>query len=313
MNKSPFVLLILGFTVLLANGCSDSSAPQPTTPDASQTDTANAEPATDTNSETETPEAETPRRVRGPISLSAADPNESNSGENAKVEPDPDAVLDKMQPLQIMLGKWRGTTRKTFGMFKAVDQLEWLWDFQSDPNQPSLVITSDASPYLRSGRITYSLQDKKFMFSTEDKDGLKREFLGEFTQDPADEPGDDDKLQRTYMLEFTEVERKDTEPRWQIVFNQQENNRYLMELSRARSSGRFNKLDTVGTQRDGTSFAINLEDYKEMTCVVSQGKGTIQVSFKGKTYWVCCTGCKAAFDDEPEKWLAKMQERASAR
>ncbi|MBC8117186.1 MAG: YHS domain-containing protein [Candidatus Saccharimonas sp.] len=41
--------------------------------------------------------------------------------------------------------------------------------------------------------------------------------------------------------------------------------------------------------------------------MISQGLGTISVSYKGKSYWVCCSGCKAAFDDEPEKWIAKFE------
>ena len=305
---NSFAKQLFSFAVIPAIlvGCSDS-APVTNTPppDASESVSSTTDDTSTDNAEVidDTPK----RRSRGPIDLSAT--NTTDTTETKVVGPDPDAVLAKMQPLQIVLGKWRGTTRKTFGMFKAVDSLLWVWDFQTDRNQPALVITSDASPYIRDGRLTYSLQDKKYKLSTQDQEGIKREFLGEFIQEPADEPGDDDKPQRTFKLEFTETERKDAEPRWQIVFNQQENNRYLMELSRARASGKFNKLDTVGTQREDTSFALNLDDYKEMTCVVSQGKGTIQVSHKGKTYWVCCTGCKATFEDEPEVWLARMAEK----
>jgi len=288
-------------------GCSDST-PVANTPPANSESVGTESNTVSGTDIAEVNEEKPKRRSRGPVKLTGSD--SSNDTESTKVAgPDPDAVLAKMQPLQIVLGKWRGTTRKTFGMFKAVDTLQWVWDFKTDRDQPSLVITSDASPYIRTGRMTYSLQDKKFKLSTEDKDGLKRDFLGEFIQEPADEPGDDDKPQRTFKLEFTETDRSDAEPRWQLVFNQQENNRYLMELSRTRASGKFNKLDTVGTQREDTSFALNLEDYKEMTCVVSQGKGTIQVSHKGKTFWVCCTGCKAAFEDEPEVWLARHAEK----
>lgn len=64
---------------------------------------------------------------------------------------------------------------------------------------------------------------------------------------------------------------------------------------------------TVNTQREGTSFALSDTDYGEKTCIISQGLGTISVSHNGKSYWVCCTGCKAAFEDEPEKWIAKWE------
>ena len=40
-------------------------------------------------------------------------------------------------------------------------------------------------------------------------------------------------------------------------------------------------------------------------CIVTEGRGTIQVSYKGKSYWVCCSGCKDLFNDNPEAILAE--------
>ncbi|MCB9949391.1 MAG: YHS domain-containing protein [Planctomycetaceae bacterium] len=31
--------------------------------------------------------------------------------------------------------------------------------------------------------------------------------------------------------------------------------------------------------------------------------------YKGKTYYVCCTGCKQAFEDDPEGIIAAAEER----
>ena len=81
----------------------------------------------------------------------------------------------------------------------------------------------------------------------------------------------------------------------------------LVELSRRRGQGTYRLQDTIGCQREGTSFALSDTDYGEKTCVISQGLGTMTVSHKGKTYWVCCSGCKAAFEEEPEKWIARFE------
>ena len=139
-----------------------------------------------------------------------------------------------------------------------------------------------------------------------DKEGKQRVLQGVYTEEPTDKPGEDKKQtpQRTYKLLLTET--GDAKDRWQILMNQQENNRYLLELSRLRGKN-FVRFDTVASQREGTSFAANDSDFKERTCVISQGLGTIQVSHKGKSYWVCCTGCKAAFEEDPDKWIAKFE------
>ena len=51
--------------------------------------------------------------------------------------------------------------------------------------------------------------------------------------------------------------------------------------------------------------------------MISGGLGTSQVSYNGKSYWVCCSGCKAAFDEEPARWVAefeaKQKEKAMAK
>ncbi|MCA9060042.1 MAG: YHS domain-containing protein [Planctomycetaceae bacterium] len=38
--------------------------------------------------------------------------------------------------------------------------------------------------------------------------------------------------------------------------------------------------------------------------------GTITVSYMGRSYYVCCSGCKAAFEEDPAKWIARAAERA---
>jgi hypothetical protein len=128
----------------------------------------------------------------------------------------------------------------------------------------------------------------------------------------VDVPGDNNKLQRTFVLELTQVAPEDLSRLSRIVLNQQENNRYLFEVHDRRGD-EFAKYDTVANQRQGTSFAANLDDYGEKTCIISQGLGTMSVSHKGKSYWVCCSGCKAAFEDDPERWIAKAAERAKAK
>lgn len=219
-----------------------------------------------------------------------------------------ESLLAAMMPLQIMLGQWRGTTQREFGDFKAVDEPEWVWDFQSDRDRPAMVMTSAESRYFRQARLTYVTDEGTYRLTTADKDGKARTFEGRFTQPPLDVQGDDKKLHRTYKLELTETNPDDVKDQWQVLFNQVENNRYLFELSRKRS-GQFQRFDTVGTQRQGTSFALNDEDYGDRKCIISGGLGTIQVSYQGQSYWVCCTGCQAAFNDDPATWIAEFEAK----
>lgn len=219
-----------------------------------------------------------------------------------------EALLSAMMPVQIMLGTWRGITQREIGDFKGIDQPEWVWDFQTDRDQPAMVMESAEGAYFREARLTYDVAQQVFRLTTTDSEAAQRAFEGNFTQTPQDVQGDDKKLHRTYKLELTEVEPVDPKDQWQVVFNHQENNRYLMELYR-KTGSTFRRFETVATQREGTSFALNDEDYGERTCVISGGLGTIQVSYEGKSYWVCCTGCQAAFNEDPVTWIAEFEAK----
>ena len=257
---------------------------------------------------------------RGPIVLGGAPAGEESSAPSDSSKPDApptadvsrESIFEAVKPLQILMGSWEGKTQKQFGEFSAVDEPEWVWDFLTNKNQPALVMSSDKSPYFKKLRLTYDPQTQKYLLTSEHEDYGKREFEGEFIQEILDVPGDDKKLHRTYKLEFTQVAPEEDVEKWQIVFNQKDNNRYLMEMAKRRGTApRFTRFDTVASQRQGTSFALSDTDYGEKTCIVSGGLGTMTVSFEGKTYYVCCSGCSAAFNEEPERWIAKALEEAT--
>lgn len=233
-------------------------------------------------------------------------PAEGNDDDSSR-----EAAMEALKPLQVILGKWRGTTRREYERFKAVDHHEWVWDLKSDPDQPALVMESDKSPYFRSASLTWDAKDKQFRLTGITPEKETQVYTGDFTEPVREVEGDDNKLQRVFVLTLTETEEsaKDRKERWQIQIAQQNNNRYLLQVDRRRGRAAFRRYDTVSTQREGTSFAISDSDYGEKECLISQGLGTIAVSYKGRTYWVCCSGCKAAFEEEPETWIARAAAR----
>lgn len=252
-----------------------------------------------------------------PLSLSNLPGNSTSagsgptSGSNTDSEKQIQSVISHLQPLQILLGQWRGTTRREFENFKAVDNHEWVWDLRTDPQKPALTIGSDKSPYLKKGRLSWDVTREKFTLTATDSTETERTFVGDFTEPVNEIVGSDDKLHRVFRLEFTQEASSDTNASefWQLAFAQQENNRYLLEIAKRRGNAAFARYDTVSTQREGTSFAVSDTDFAEKTCIISEGLGTTELTYKGRSYWVCCSGCKAAFEDDPEAWIARAATR----
>ena len=247
-----------------------------------------------------------------PLALNAVEGSATDAtGTGAKPDPEQQirTVIAKLQPLQILLGQWRGTTRREYENFKAVDIHEWVWDLRSIPAQPALTIQSDKSPYIKTGRLTWNTEQNKFAMAVTDPAGTTRQFAGDFTEPVHEIVGSDDKLHRVFRLEFNQDDSADSGELWQLAFAQQENNRYLLEVGKRRGKADFARFDTVSTQREGTSFAVSDIGYAEKTCIISEGLGTMEVTYKGRSYWVCCTGCKAAFEEDPETWIARAAKK----
>ncbi len=251
-----------------------------------------------------------------PLTLNNLPQNPANGGvaavSSAVIDPEQQiqAIIAQLKPLQVLLGQWRGTTRREYENFKAVDTHEWVWDLRTKPDRPALTIKSDKSPYLKSGSLSWDPARDTFTLVTSDASGATRQFAGDFSEPVHEIVGSDDKLHRVFRLEFTESESHSSGgEQWQLAFAQQENNRYLLEVSKRRGSAQFTRFDTVSTQREGTSFAVSDSGYAEKTCIISEGLGTTELTYKGRSYWVCCTGCQAAFEEDPEKWIARAATR----
>jgi len=221
------------------------------------------------------------------------------------------ATLAALQPFQILLGDWNWGTRKAFGDFsKTGEDLKWIWDFQSQPNQPALKGVSDGNPYFQKIWITWLPDDDKFQLTGKTPEGEVRVLQGTWTDggEPREE-SDGKKIQHTHKLQLTQVTPAEGD-QYQITLSQLDNNQYLMVMARRPAAGKqFAQLDVVRQQRMGTSFAVPDSDNPGPKCIISGGLGTIQVQYKGKSYPVCCSGCAAAFKDDPEKWLAKLAEK----
>lgn len=295
------LIAALSLAAMLCAGCQSQSAPTSAPISESTTATAGAEP---TSAEDGDDSATTgTKRKFKPVKLGEAASSAAEETDPASAE----TVLSAMQPLQVLLGKWNGTPRKS-----TVDEPQWVWDFQSNRAQPALVFKSAKNVFVREGHLTFLPAEQQYQFAWTTPEGDKRLLKGTFTKPVQDVAGDDSKkLQRTYKLTLAEAEPKEGE-QWQLAIEQIENNRYVLEIDRRRGKGPYQRIDTFNTLREGTSFAISDTDYGEQTCIISQGKGTSTVSYMGKSYYVCCSGCKAAFEEDPERWIAKWEARQKA-
>lgn len=218
------------------------------------------------------------------------------------------AAITALQPFQTLLGKWRGITNKKVADMSAIDNPDWVWDLRTDKARPALVMQSSDGTYFRRLRMTGAEASDTFRLTATGADGRERQFEGTLAEPVELFQEGGTTVQHKFRLLFNET--GDDKDRWQLAIVQQNNDRYLVELSRIRPTG-LQRIDTIGHQRQGTSVAKSDTDFGEKKCIISGGLGTISVSYKGKTYWVCCTGCQAAFNEDPESWLRDAAKKSA--
>lgn len=305
-----FILFVLGVALGAAGGCGGSPPPAPQVDKQGPTSAEPESPSVRPQKSAASPAR--PGRARfQPVDVGepTGDPGDAATGSARQAdERQTQSIIDALQPFQILLGQWKWVTQKKIGDFpKTGDDLEWVWDFQKDKQHPALTAHSDSHPYFHQLWLTYLPDAAQFQLTAEDVDGTQRVLAGTWVDggEPREET-DGKTLQRTYKARLTQVEPLEGD-QWQITFNHLDNNQYLVEYKKSRGPGKsFSPFDIVRQQRVGTSFALADSDNPGPKCIISGGLGTMSVTYKGKSYPVCCSGCQAAFNDDPERWLAKL-------
>ncbi|GIW79882.1 MAG: hypothetical protein KatS3mg105_1689 [Gemmatales bacterium] len=169
------------------------------------------------------------------------------------------------------------------------EKVVWSWKFKGDDCWLTLKFFD--SKLYKEGEIRYLPESEKYKMILTDLKGNKLEFVGELDED---------------YLTFLH-----TAPNGDVVRIQMnmagEGARFIYRQARKQAKRTiFRKEYLVALTRLGESFASGK---KKPECVVTGGVGTSTVTYKGKTYYVCCSGCRDAFNENPEQIIKEYLER----
>jgi YHS domain-containing protein len=214
----------------------------------------------------------------------------------ACASPPASPAKEALSKFNSLIGGWRGTAQPRRGSAAGSwrESAEWVWDF-SQPVPAIRYVVTDGK-LLKSARITFDDKANLFRATVDLPDGSTRDYAGKFDDDRLVLDSQPDAKQERHRITVTRLNDKRTI----VLFEKKHAN--------ARAGAR---VAEVGYTREGTRLAVEGGDGPE--CVVTGGKGTIAFNYKGQTYYVCCSGCKQAFNEDPEKILAEYKQRLEAR
>jgi YHS domain-containing protein len=206
----------------------------------------------------------------------------------------PTSPRDALKSLNVLIGEWKGTgqpegTRREKQSGFWTEELAWSWHFKGD--DAWLGVTFDQGKHFATGVLRFVPDKDLYRLSLKGVDGSTQTFEGRLKD-------------KVLTLDREDATAKETQ---RLVFTLLHDNRFLYRMDK-KPSGRatFTKVYEVGATKKGVAFAAG-ETGPE--CIVSGGKGTMTVTFKGETYYVCCSGCRDAFRDDPEKFIKEWKEK----
>lgn len=204
------------------------------------------------------------------------------------------SAREALRPFNDLIGSWRATgapqgTRQQKQTGFWTEGISWEWQFKGA--DAWLKVVFDKGKYFTRGELRPLPGKGRYRLTLRTIEEEDQTFEGEL---------EDNRL----TLQRTDVRRKETQ---RLVLSLLHSNRFLYRYE-VKPDGKplFHCFYQVGATKEGVPFASG--DGKP-ECIVSGGLGTIRVTHKGQTYYVCCGGCRDAFNEDPDKFIREYQAR----
>ncbi|MEZ6141941.1 MAG: YHS domain-containing protein [Zavarzinella sp.] len=203
-------------------------------------------------------------------------------------------VRDAFAPLQGLIGTWKGTgypegTREEKQAGQWQETIQFIWKFTKAGAWVEL--KADNSKLLSSGKIERTNDGKSLQLTLTTP--TKETQIFEISVEAK-------KINCQRKLGDGTYER--------LVFTALHDNRllYRKEVAKLPTATGLT-THRVGLLKDGEPFVVVGNSTTE--CIVSGGKGTSTVTYMGKTYYVCCSGCRDEFNENPKRYVDEWEAR----
>jgi hypothetical protein len=201
-------------------------------------------------------------------------------------------IIGALNEFNVLVGEWRGVGQPKRGSQQGAwqERAECVWELA--PDSTGLRWSAENGKLWRSALLSYSPSERAATLDIELPDETIRRYTGKLAERKLVVESDADDEGHVHRVTLSLL----NENRLTVLFEK-----------RPEKQSFYNRVAEIAFQRQGTKLAAS--DGNGPECVVTGGKGTIPVTHQGKTYYVCCTGCRDAFQDDPEGILAAYAEK----
>ena len=212
-----------------------------------------------------------------------------------------------LSPLSFLVGDWKGVAQPKRGSNTGAwsEKAHAAWHF--DDKIPCLLLNME--PGKKSTQFFFATSSETSQpiieFRQPDQPAIALEMTEPAKVTSSDSASQSNTPQDHWVFENIAEPGK---PRHRFTIRKINEIRMTMLFEESlHSEAAFRRQYEIGMTREGERLANG--NTGERQCVVTGGLGTIAVTHAGKTYYVCCEGCKQAFESDPEGTLVAYRER----
>ncbi len=203
---------------------------------------------------------------------------------------------EALQAVHDLVGVWNATcepkgTREEIQKGFWTEKMDWGWVFKG--TDAYLKVDFDKSRHFTTGELRYVADKDHYAFTVTTLKKEKHTYVGA--------------IQTRDVTKILALDREDAKDTHRLVFTFLHSNRFLYKYE-VRGDGKplFALKWKGGATKEGEAFAVGSG---RPECIVSGGVGTSAVSFMGKTYYVCCSGCRDEFNANAAKYVKEYEDK----
>ena len=209
-----------------------------------------------------------------------------------------DEIPPALAPFEYLIGPWHGTGIPVANKVRGWQEKHvWAWKFaKGKPIGMTVEVTSGKT--LTKGALSFNPDTEQYRLDATDPAGKPLAYAG--TLDPAG---------KVLILDRTDEAGAKEKQRLRLLLNGNKIRYTLFDERKEPGSPRFAPFIDSGMTKEGESLGGAAGANDGPKCIVTGGSATASVTYNGKSYPLCCSGCRDEFNDNPEKYVKKMSLR----
>jgi YHS domain-containing protein len=218
-------------------------------------------------------------------------------------EAGPRDIPSALAPFEYLIGRWKGQgipKEKGANQFRGWTETHtWAWTFAKG-KPAGLSVTVEGGKVFRAAKLWFDQARGRYRLETAEPAPSTGRITFEGTLDES---------RKLLLLDRTSPARKSAGGSAKVRLSLRPNANFvrytLTEDVQEPGAFLFSRVFEVSLTKEGESFAGGSSATERPRCIVTGGAATMTLTYQGRTYSICCTGCRDEFNDNPEKYVKK--------